>query len=156
MAVSFFQNLLKEPNDGSRYVSSDYTFPALDPLEKSCLVAAITEHEIQDAMFSIGGLKAPGDDGYPTIFFHQNWDVVKRSVCDTVYNAFNKTLDFSTINNTLLVLIPKVEKPEFISQFRPISLCNVIYKCITKIIVNRLKPILPKLISPCQVSFIPG
>ncbi|XP_010527295.1 PREDICTED: uncharacterized protein LOC104804652 [Tarenaya hassleriana] len=58
------------------------------------------------------------------------------------------------INNTLLVLIPKVQNPESIFQFRPISLCNVAHKVLTKVIANRLKPLLPDLIGPEQNSFI--
>lgn len=60
------------------------------------------------------------------------------------------------INITNVVLILKVDNPKFINQFRPIALCNVIYKAITKIIANRLKPALDKIISPTQCSFIPG
>jgi len=56
----------------------------------------------------------------------------------------------------LIVLIPKIDKLEFTSQFRPIALCNVIYKIITKVIVNRIKPFLNEIISPYQSSFIPG
>lgn len=60
------------------------------------------------------------------------------------------------MNQTDIVLIPKVEQPQTILQFRPISLCNSIYKVISKIIVNRLKVCIPKLVSPFQTSFIPG
>lgn len=60
------------------------------------------------------------------------------------------------VNGTLIVLIPKKDHPEVIGDLRPISLCNVIYKEVTKIIVNRLKPILPQVIAPNQCSFVPG
>lgn len=59
-------------------------------------------------------------------------------------------------NDALLVLIPKVGKPEHITQFRPISLCNVLFKIITKTLVGRLKGVITKLIGPAQASFIPG
>lgn len=60
------------------------------------------------------------------------------------------------INHTLLTLIPKVLEPSRPSKFRPIALCNVIYKIITKVIANRIKPILPEIISCNQASFITG
>ena len=60
------------------------------------------------------------------------------------------------MNETLLVLIPKVEQPENLREFRPISLCDVIYKIITKIIANRIKGILDEIIGPHQCSFIKG
>ena len=60
------------------------------------------------------------------------------------------------INSSLIVLIPKVPNPSSFNHFRPISLCNVIYKIISKILVARIRPLLPKFISPCQSAFIPG
>lgn len=60
------------------------------------------------------------------------------------------------MNKTLIALIPKVDNPDNIKMFRPISLCNVVYKTINKIIVARLRPLLLILISPTQSSFIPG
>ena len=59
-------------------------------------------------------------------------------------------------NDTFLVLIPKVENPQMVSQLRPIGLCNVAYKVVSKVIVNRIKPILDKVVAPTQASFVPG
>jgi hypothetical protein len=60
------------------------------------------------------------------------------------------------VNNTLIVLIPKVSNPTSFNQFRPISSCNVVYKTISKILVSRIRPLLHKMVSPCQYAFISG
>ena len=77
-----------------------------------------------------------------------------RSLAVMVRNVFSGSELSHEINSTGIVLIPKVESPKSMSQFRPISLCNVWYKLITKVVANRLKSIMPKLIGPLQSSFV--
>lgn len=71
-------------------------------------------------------------------------------------DVMNGETDAGTINQTLVCLIPKVKQPNHASEFRPISLCNDIFKIITKTIANRLKLILPDLVGPYQSVFVPG
>ena len=77
------------------------------------------------------------------------------TLCNFVTNCLN-TLDFPPwLNDSLITLIPKVDNPDCTNQFRPITLCNVAYKVISKIIVKRLRPLLHKLVGPYQASFMP-
>lgn len=77
-------------------------------------------------------------------------------MCDLVLGVLHSNPLPDGLNSTLITLIPKVENPTHIAQFRPISLCNALYKIITKTMVNRLKYVMPFLIGPEQNSFVPG
>ncbi|KAL4292566.1 hypothetical protein AHAS_Ahas18G0040900 [Arachis hypogaea] len=114
------------------------------------------EWEIKKALFNIGSLKAPGSDGFPALIYKNNWEVMKSKLCDFIWSCWRNPNLIKECNNTLLVLVPKINNPEFINQFRPIALCNVSYKVITKIMVDRIKPYLNDRIAVHQSSFIPG
>lgn len=116
----------------------------------------MTPEEIKSAMHLIGGLKAPGRDGSPAVFYHTNWELIGEDVIRDIVEMWQDPAKIERVNQSLITLVPKVENPEKVSQFRPISLCNVIYKCFSKVIVQRLKGILGKIASPFQASFIPG
>lgn len=116
----------------------------------------ITNAEIWNSVKSIAPFKAPGPDGLQAIFYHKYWSIIGEDICNFVKNCFAESNIPEEANKTLISLIPKSDNPENIKMFRPISLCNVRYKIITKIIVARLRPLLDKIISPFQSSFIPG
>lgn len=92
----------------------------------------------------------------PAIFYKKFWELVGEQVVREVLQVLNGGPMPEGWNETTVVLIPKVKKPESVKDLRPISLCNVLYKLFSKVLANRLKKILPQVISPAQSAFVPG
>ena len=99
--------------------------------------------------------KAPGPDGLSAGFFQRYQNIVGRSVSAACLEILNGDWDLSLINHTYVALIPKVKELKRVSEYRPISLCNIIYKIISKCFTNRPEIVLEHLISPYQSTFIP-
>jgi hypothetical protein len=85
-------------------------------------------------------LKAPGPDGFPAHFFQRNWDALKGDVVHGVKTFFESGHMLPGVNETAIVLLPKKYEPDQLKDFSLISLCNEIYKVISKCLVNRLHP----------------
>ena len=101
--------------------------------------------------------KAPGPDGMSPIFFQKYWDIVGLSVVNSVLQTLRTEVMHDDLNETFICLIPKVNCPQKITEFRLISLCNVVYKIVSTVLVNRLKKILPEVISePRVLLFLRG
>jgi hypothetical protein len=115
-----------------------------------------TAEEVETAIKQMAPLTAPGLDGLPPLFYHTFWSFIGGDVTSAVLSSLNSGKILQSINHTYITLIPKVKSPENITEFRPISLCNVVYKIISKVIANRLKLIMPHVISDTQSSFVPG
>jgi hypothetical protein len=120
------------------------------------LMKEFTHEEIKAALDSIEGLKAPGLDGMPAVFFKKSWDVVGQQLTKEVLGVLQGGRLPEGWNDTIISLIPKVEKPEKVTDLRPISLCNVVYKVVSKVLASRLRDVLPDIITPNQSAFVPG
>ena len=107
------------------------------------LIAAFTREEVITALKQMHPTKASGLDGMSTIFFQKYWDVVGNEITCMVLNVLNSDMSIADINRTNITLIPKINCPLKMSDFRPISLRNITYKLVSKVIANRLKIILP-------------
>lgn len=120
------------------------------------LLQPFTVEEVKMGLDAIGDLKAPGADGMTSLFYKKYWDTVGEDITKEVLHFLNGGALPSRWNETIIVLIPKVKNPEKLKDLRPISLCNVVYKIASKVLSNRLKLILPDIISQNQSAFVPG
>lgn len=116
----------------------------------------ITEREIESAIRGLAKNKASGPDGIPNEFVQKNWPNLKEDLCGIVFGFFNNQIDLKDTNRTNVVMIPKMDTHLTVGEFRPISIIDLISKIISKILANRLRAFMPKLISPNQVAFIRG
>jgi hypothetical protein len=101
-------------------------------------------------------LKSPGPDGFSACFYQRSWSKVKNEVCNAILDFLNHDVFDIDVNATNIALIPKNNSHSNVTEFRPISLCNVVYKLISKVLANRLKKVLPFIISSTLSAFIPS
>ena len=117
------------------------------------LIREFTGDEVVVALKQIHSNKAPGPNGMSAVFFQKHWNIVGNNITDMILNVLNHNIPIPELNKTNISLIPKISNPKRMTDFRPISLCNVVYKLISKILANHLKPLLPHIISENQSAF---
>lgn len=132
-----------------------FVTPRVSENMNSWLLQRFTEDEVRRALFQMHPLKSPGSDGFLAVFYHKNWDIIRRDVCQAMLSYLNGGTFDVDLNVTNIILILKVNSHSKLTDYRPISLCNVLYKLISKVFSNRLKNILPHIISPEQSAFVP-
>ena len=120
------------------------------------LTRIVTKHEIKTALFSMNPNKAPGPDGMTPLFFQKFWSIVKSDVVQAIQRFFHLGFMLKSVNHTVVSLIPKIDVPFNLKHYRPISLHNVLYKIIFKVLANRLKQTLDCCISKNQAAFVLG
>jgi hypothetical protein len=104
----------------------------------------------------MGPLKVPGPEGCTVSFYQHKWPTVGPKICEAALYFLNSSHMDGLINVTNISLIPKGQNLSRVTKFRPISLCNVLDKIISKVLANRLKVVLPIVISSYQSVFLFG
>ncbi|CAN1159647.1 LINE-1 retrotransposable element ORF2 protein [Linum perenne] len=159
-AIDFYKRLLGTEDPEAPGQTVDYfqnLFPQrISSSDSQLLIEPVNPKEIQTALFSLGADKSPGPDGFTVHFYKTSWGIIGQDITLAVQNFFDKGDLPHQVNATTLTLIPKVLNADEFKNFRPISCCNVLYKCITKLIATRIGRILPQIISPSQSAFIKG
>ncbi|KAJ3701003.1 hypothetical protein LUZ61_004708 [Rhynchospora tenuis] len=120
------------------------------------LVETPSMHEIRRAVFTLGPDKSPGPDGLTARFIQQNWKIVGPEICTQVRSIFlNEEIPRDWLR-CRVTLIPKSEEPLTPAEFRPISVGNILYRLVMKIIAIRLQPCLKTVIAQEQNAFVRG
>lgn len=122
----------------------------------SDLEMPFTHEEIEAIVKNLPCENSPGSDGFNTDFIKKCWDVIKHDFYD-LFEAFNNhDICLRSINGSYIALIPKIDNPMLVGDFRPISLLNTTLKLLTKILANRLQAVIKHLIHKHQYGFIQG
>ncbi|XP_026384273.1 uncharacterized protein LOC113279836 [Papaver somniferum] len=153
--LDYFKNLYSsQPQQFQDEILNDLPvkFSAED---NDTLSLPFTAEEIKNVVFQMGGKKATGLDGFTGLFYQKHWNIVGEVVVDMTHTCFRTKHIVKVFNHTNIALIPKVPLAELVSQYRPIGLCNFIYKILFKTLANRLKPFMDNIISQNQSAFIP-
>lgn len=153
LITAYFADIFKSADSGDN-LSGRICFNQITEDQKQLLVMPITDLEVKEAIFAMHPDKAPGIDGLNPSFFQVYWDIVGQDLCSFCKSFFDTGMLHESINTTLVCLIPKVKQPKKVADLRPISLCNVLMRTLSKVLANRLKTNLSTVISEQQSAFI--
>ncbi|KAL4302611.1 hypothetical protein GQ457_10G021430 [Hibiscus cannabinus] len=156
IAESYFKELFSTSVSDEHNSFWDSFQPTLSTVSYNILDTTFTSEEILAALKEMSPLKASGNDGFPALFYQKYWHIVGQDVTNYCLSFLNGWSELNAINNTNIILIPKVQRPTNMTQFRPISLCNILYKVIAKTLANRLRETLNDCIDESQGAFLPG
>ncbi|KAJ9702452.1 hypothetical protein PVL29_004269 [Vitis rotundifolia] len=124
--------------------------------EAENLERPFTEDEIHAALMEMNGDKAPGPDDFTLAFWQSCWEFIKEEILEMFKEFYEHSSFLKSLNNTFLVLIPKKSGAEDLGDFRPISLLGGLYKLLAKVLANRLKIVVGKVVSTSQNAFVRG
>eukprot|EP00253_Pinus_taeda_P009447 PITA_09447 len=116
----------------------------------------VEEEDVNEVLKDMQNGKAPGPDGFNVDFFKACWHIVKEDIVNVVEDSRRRKTILKALNTSFISLIPKHDTTQSADKYRPIALCNVVYKIIAKIVANRLKPLLSSLLSKEQSGFVEG
>ena len=148
VAINYFENMFKTMGCDQMEDCIAVVQHKVTPHMVEILSSEYNADEVQITLFQMGPMKSLGPDGMNALFYQKFWHIVGDDVTNVVLHFLNYGIMDPEINYTYIVLIPKIKSLKKVSDYRPISLGNVMYKIISKVLANKLKKILPQLISP--------
>nr|GEV15528.1 hypothetical protein [Tanacetum cinerariifolium] len=154
--IEHYTNFLGQVGGTSLFVMDDLFSNMLSNEAADHMVREVTSKEIRDAIFAMGDNKALGPDGYSALFFKESWNIIASDVTKAVKEFFTNGVLLKELNHIIIALILKVNSSMSINDYRLISYCNVLLKCISSIIANRKKDCLQNLVSLNQSAFVSG
>lgn len=156
IAVEFYRDLFMSSNPTDMEPLFEGFQAKVTPNMNEFLTKPISNEEIKDAAFGVKGSSVPREDGLTGFFYQKYWHIVGPKVTQDVLRFFQTAVMPEGWNHTQLSLLPKTLNPSDMKDMRPISLCSVQYKIISRIMCNRLKVVLPDLVSETQGAFVQG
>ena len=156
IAISYFRQIFESSNPEDIEEALAQVLTTITGAVNDNLIAPVTEWEVKLALFAMHPDKALRPDRMTALFYQKFWEIVKEDLTLMVNKfLFERTVAIG-LNDTNICLIPKTTKPNEMTQFRPTSLRNVSYKIISKVLCQRMKKVLPGLISETQSGFVAG
>ena len=156
VAVSYFEKLYTASHPNRIQEVIDTMEPKVSVEMNQNLIKQFIKEEVEVALKQMHPTKSLGSDGMSAVLYQKFWDIVGNDVVNMVLKVLNFDMSMADINKTYITLVPKNNNPFRMIEFRPISLSNVIYKLIAKVLANHLKLILPQIIMNNQSAFIAG
>ncbi|XP_057779546.1 uncharacterized protein LOC130998129 [Salvia miltiorrhiza] len=157
VALDYFVKLFDVPHGQQNFHQVlDRLTPCINDEKNSELTKDFHIDEFRSALFQMHPDKSPGPDGLNPKFYQSCWNVVGEDVFKSCSTWLSDGMFPDGLNHTLISLIPKVDSPANMKELRPIALCNVLYKIVSKVLCNRLRHVLPDLIDNTQSAFVEG
>ncbi|XP_026399680.1 uncharacterized protein LOC113295564 [Papaver somniferum] len=152
--ITFFKTLFQEYTNTNIPSNMKHSSYIMDPEVNSSISDTPSGEEIWNVVRKMNSYGSPGPDGYPVVFYKNCWPIIGEDTTKCIQQIFISGNIPSKINHTHLCLIPKVKNPVLAIEYRPIALCNVLYKIVAKILATRIIPYLGLFISWSQNAFV--
>lgn len=124
--------------------------------DRDKLVEPFTREEVLNAIKECDGSRAPGPDGFNFNFIKRFWTLLEKDFMDLMHQFHSDGFIHKGMSSSFITLIPKINDPNGLNDFRPISLLGCISKLISKILANRLRKVINHIVSDVQTGFIAG